>query len=182
MTTYVKAFVLGLSMTLVAGPALAGNKQAQRQAEAHRLQEEMSKLAQRNAWSGVDRSYRKLMKLKKVKIKPEAHTLGAQAARNEGDVSAYMKRLQRAGAAGKDELAAAKRAYGRVVIKRQRKRELKPATAPFDPTHRKVIEKAAARIKKKGRYKGWLPVGRYTIGPNRFEVKAGKVVKVKKRK
>lgn len=165
---------------LMAFAGVASAKSA-KQAEAQRLEDEIRRHAQKNQWSGVERKYGDLMKLKKVTIKADTHVMAAQAAQSEADVDAWITRLERAGAAGADALRAVKRDYGKVVIKKHKGDALSyGAGMPFEPTKRKLIEAAAAKVKKKGKYKGWLPVGAYTVGARSFSVSAGQTVKVKK--
>jgi hypothetical protein len=150
------------------------------QAEAQRLEGEMRTLAQKNAWSGVERAYRNLTRLKKVTIKADSHLLGAQAARTEANIDAWRQRLVAAGSAGSEGLKALDRTFGKVKIKVKKGSALTPtAGMPFDPVHRKLVDRAAASVKGKGKYKGWLPVGAYSAGDAAFTVAAGKTIKVK---
>ncbi|MFN3200480.1 MAG: hypothetical protein ACE366_18925 [Bradymonadia bacterium] len=168
-----------ISLFAVSGTAYA--KKSKNQAEAHRLEEEISKLARKNHWGGVERNYKQLMKLKKVTIKAQTHVTGAQSAKENADVAEWIERLKRAGAQGRDELGYVKKSFGQVKIKKQKGNALTPdGGMPFDPVHRKLVEAAASQVKKKGKFKGWLPVGGYTVGQKAFTVRAGQTTKVKK--
>jgi len=58
----------------------------------------MRRLAQRNAWYGVDQGYRKLEALvpKGEVITPKEHLVGAQAAQSLGDITSARVRFVRA--------------------------------------------------------------------------------------
>jgi len=78
---------------------------ATQSAEVVRLVEEMTKLAQRNAWTGVERDYRTLESMgdeafnlipKELSSAASIHQLGAQAASAFGETQLYQTRLWRA--------------------------------------------------------------------------------------
>ncbi|MCC6966854.1 MAG: DUF4157 domain-containing protein [Nitrospira sp.] len=112
------------------------------QAEVQRLAQELNQLAAKNAWAGVDRTYRQLETLGDgvfaLATDPAAlHFFGAQAARNLGDIRRYKSLVQRAKtallAAGRPaddaqlqtleaELTAIDQAYGAVSIAPRSKR------------------------------------------------------------
>ena len=177
-TLTLRSLVLSLGCLMMMFGGIAQAKTSN-EAEAQRLESEMNKLAQRNAWTGVDRTYKKLLKLKKVTIRPESHVLGGTAAKTAGDIGAAMTRFKAAGNAGSSELTWLKGAFGQVKIKKHKGDTLTPASMPFDPVKRRVIDAAAKRIKAKGKYKGWLTVGPYTLGDASFTVAANKTTKVK---
>lgn len=194
-----KALLLGVAVALLfptagwSGPKGRTMKRptaasAQNSAEAQRLRDEMEKLAKKNAWPGVERTYQKLIALKGITPTGDDHYHGAQAARATGDVAAVLDRLKKAKAAGHanvaDWIGDIERNYGQVQIKKQKKsnRELKPAAMPFAPDQRSAIEFAAARIAKKGKFEGWLPKGDYTLGDQKFTVKPGGGKQIVKRK
>ena len=64
--------------------------------------------------------------------------------------------------------------YGAVKLTRGKKKTLQPATMPFAPDQRAAVETAQKAIKAKGKFKGWLPKGTYTLGAARFTVQATK--------
>ncbi len=177
-----------------------------KRAEVQRLAEEMEKLAAKNAWDGVDRTYRYLVDtlgdaaFALATDPAELHFLGAQAARNLGDIRRYKSLVQRAKtallAAGRPvddaqlqmmetELTAIDQAYGAVSIAPRSKRsadakkgetvgpELVPAAMPFAGDQRESIERARTQILETGSFSGLLPAGDYTLGTESFTVIAG---------
>ena len=182
-----------------------GTDTATGKAEVLRLEEEMKKLAAKNAWSGVARTYESLEKIgdEAFAVASNAggiHMLGAQAARNLGDIRRYKTLLLRAKtsfqAAGgamdeatlqavEAELSQIQAAYGVVRIgprsepKSEKKKaalrgpELVPATMPFAQDQRASIEAARQKIAETGYFTGLIPAGDYTLGPESFTVIAG---------
>lgn len=175
------------------------------QAEVQRLSEEMNHLAEKNAWTGVDRTYRQLETLGDgafaLARDPAAlHFLGAQAARNLGDIRRYKSLVQRAktallttGRPADDaqlqmleaELTAIDQAYGAVSVAPRSKHsvkakkgetvgpELVPSIMPFAGDQRVSIERARTQILGTGSFSGLLPAGTYTLGSESFAVIAG---------
>lgn len=175
------------------------------QAEVQRLAEEMNHLAEKNAWTGVDRTYRQLETLGDgafalARDPAVLHFLGAQAARNLGDIRRYKSLVQRAKTAllatGRpaddaqlqtleSELTAIDQAYGAVSIAPRSKRsanakkgeavgpELVPAVMPFAGDQRVSIERARTQLLETGSFSGLLPAGDYTLGEESFTVIAG---------
>lgn len=182
-----------------------GDNEDAARAEVQRLAEEMSLLAAKNTWSGVDRSYRKIESLggDAFAFAPNPanlHFLGAQAARNLGDIRRYKSLAQRAKtaliASGSatddpqlqgvdDELTAIDKTYGAVSIAPRSKRpgkgkegepfgpELISVVMPFAGDQRASIEHARAQILESGSFSGLLPAGAYTLGDQTFTVIAG---------
>ena len=178
-----------LSLAVLSLPTLATAKASKQQAEAQRIYDEVKKGAQKNQWSKVEREYKRLIALRKVTFPADAHFIGAQSSRSLGDVQAVMDRLTSAQKAGHDagEVSAwqadLKKSYGKVIIKKQPKdsRALAPTASPFAPDQRAAIDFAAAKIKSKGKFTGWLPAIEYTLGSKSFTVRAGQTTKVKKK-
>ena len=77
--------LLALFAVLACAPAWAGG--AESEAEAHRLSEEMAKLAERSAWPGVARAYDALVAISGAELSVEDHLLGAHAYQTVGDVN-----------------------------------------------------------------------------------------------
>ena len=75
---------------LIALPSLAGSS---KEAERYRLQQELEKLAQRNAWPGVERTYLSLKALE-LPLTLNDHLLGAQSAIQAGQMLDALTRLQ----------------------------------------------------------------------------------------
>lgn len=162
--------------------ALAGEAEA----EQYRLREELATLAEKNAWSGVERTY-KALEAVGLPLSLEDMTLGALAARNEGNMLAALERLQRAvqlppADADTTAYAEAKAAiadlearynYVHVVIHEAGKKfpNVERPEMPFSPEDRKAIEFAQARIALNRAFMGLLPAGGYRLGEQAFEVR-----------
>lgn len=173
--------LLPLALLLFAGSAHA---QSADEAERTRLSEEMKRLSTRNAWRGVDESYRRLEALmeKGVVVSYKDHFLGAQAARELGDLNGVYVRLQRAKAAEDTEevrawLGDIEANYGPVKLRVDPKfggdASLAIAEMPFAPDQRRAIEAAQIALKDTRSYNGLLPLGAYTFGGQAFEIKPG---------
>ncbi|MEQ1502688.1 MAG: hypothetical protein ABMB14_10680 [Myxococcota bacterium] len=175
----------------VAAPALAGapadpfGDVVRDEAERYRLHVELSTLAAKNAWSGVDRTYRKLEALGPVDLDDAA--LGAQAARTAGDVLGAIERLERsiAGIPWTDDPASAyvrarrqidvmldHHGYVHVAVYLPHPPALEVDPPPFAPEDQAAIAFAAKRLDKDGGFMGLLPIGRYAIGDVTFVVAA----------
>lgn len=165
------AFVL---FAFLVAPAVAQADDAADAAEKLRLTGEMNKLASKNAWAGVERSYNALLELR-VDLDFDAHYMGAQAARFLGKTWEVYERLDRARELDPTEeivtsLAAIDAAYGRVHLAGDARRRptLERAAMPFVPDERKAIEWAQTVVSETGSFDGMLPAGTYTI-PGCFE-------------
>lgn len=148
-------------------------------AEKYRLSGELKKLAQRNAWSGVERTYEAMLATG-CELDFEEHGLGAESARYLGKTYEMYERLTAAKAidpqqAVLDSLAGLDGNYGRVEIKGDPRRRpiLARAAMPFAPDQRKSIEWAITVVTETGSFKGMLPVGDYTISDIPFTVATG---------
>jgi len=164
--------------------ALAGEKE---EAEHTRLSEEMSRLASRNAWRGVENSYQKMLALERkgVVLTYTDHFLAAQAASALGDVTVTHARASRArdatSDAGERQEAEAwvgqiESSYGPVALKVPPKYaesvSFEIATMPFNPEHRAVYQAAQARLLAGESYEGLLPLGSYSFGTETFDISA----------
>lgn len=170
-------------LSLLLQPAFSAPKDA-RQAEAIRLVEEMQRLSQRTAWSGVERQFDKLEKLKGVEIPADAYLLGAKSAQATGNIAAARKRAEKAiGYAGKDiaTLTAASQFLtefdilnGPVRIDVPSQMEqipvLRSAQPVFDPGQRAALEHANQDLTTNRGFSGYLPLGQYQIGSTPFDV------------
>ncbi len=143
------------------------------QAEHRRLSEEMDRLAQRNAWTGVERNFQDLLALQK---KGEVLTydewyLGAQAARGLGDVTSCRDRLAEAvRVEGRDEaiswIEEIDATYQRVELKtvdREAVASLNISGMPFAPDQRAAVEFAQGLVEQDRQFIGLLPAGEYTF-------------------
>ncbi len=81
---------------LASAPSSAGEDV---NAERYRLQAEMDRLARRNVWQGVERTYGELIALG-VPLTTNDHLLGAQASQSRGEMLQAMERFKSAVAAG----------------------------------------------------------------------------------
>src|SRR5262249_5744966 len=117
--------------------------------------------------------------------------LGAEAARKQGKVYEQYDRLQQALAVapavdkdtGEDpkpsiqsSLDAIDQAYARVEIRGDARRRpvLTRPELPFAPDQRSAIEWAQKVVSETGSFKGMLPLGKYVVGEQDFEVAASK--------
>ncbi len=172
-----------LAGAMASAPAMAMSKAAAK-AEHVRLSEDMRRLAKRGHWRGVDRSYRGMEELtrKDVVLTYDDHYLGAQAARELGNVTLVYRRLVKAKAVNAtadvtnwiDDIL---RQYGEVdlIIPDRYKGEtnLVVAVMPLQPDRRSTIGMAQQRIQEGRSYSGLLPGGEYTFGPHTFNVTPG---------
>ncbi len=184
MRPFVSACLLSLGV-LAAVPDVAYAGDVER-AEHTRLSEEMRKFAQRNVWSGVETSYRKLVDLEArgEKIEAKEHLLGAQSARALGDITAARERYVRAkdgGAAADAEPAIAEidANFGTVTIKQERgyvgARALVAADPPFLPDQRACLEYVTKVVAAGQSYSGLLPLGEYTVDGRAMTAKVGEM-------
>lgn len=168
-------------------PALADD--AAKMGEKLRLEEELKKLAQRNAWAGVERKYLELLRLK-IDLPFEDHEIGSQSAGFLGKTYEVYERLQRAKELEErvdinNAIAHIDSNFGRIDIQGHEKRrpDLNPDIMPFAPDQRKSIEWARTVIKNTGSFHGMLPAGTYRVCTQDFTVVPGSeflVVKLKK--
>jgi len=173
----------------VPGLAIGGDKSAEggeahRTAEAARISDEMERLAQRKAWSGVDRLYRKLEALE-VSPTLEDYMHGAYASRELGDVLTVRTRLKAAAREHQSKeivewLWKIDNTYGRVelVSVPQRSTTLEAAVMPFDPDQRKAVEAAIASVGDNGVFVGMLPEGEFSFSGQQFKVEPGISVRI----
>ncbi len=158
-------FTLALLLSLQPA-ALAGTVEA---AEHQRLQEEMQKLATRNAWTGVERNFEALLELeaKGEALEFDDYYLAAQAAQAMGDMTACRNRLELAQRLEPSDevdnwLANINLNYSFVKISFERsvkEHALAREAMPFAPEQRKTIEVAQVRLEENRAYDGLLPVG-----------------------
>ncbi len=144
-------------------------------AEYLRLRERMTTLAQKNQWTGVERTYLEMVD-KKLEMTHEDHLLAADAARTMGDVGAQQRRYERALASWPNieitqKLAEIQRKYGQVILMgKAGSTELVPDQRPFQPDLAAAIDFAADKVQAEGRYEGVLPFGGYKLNTEPFVV------------
>lgn len=157
-----------LTLCLSASAATAGLDQAPVQQEQYiRLSEEMSKLGDRRAWAGVERTW-KAMEALGIEPSPEELRTAAMAARALGDLdSAYTRMLLVAhDAPTKDIIAFLWDVDTRTApahLMAAPGTRLVAQTPPLDPVHRATIDRAARLLANTGEFRGRLPAGAYTI-------------------
>ena len=177
------AVLFSVGLAAVSTDALALSK-TEAKAEQVRLSEDMRRLAKRGQWRGVNRSYDAIRSLERkgVVLTFDEHYLGAQAAREMGNVTRVYRRLLRAkDVEAKSEvtnwIADILRQYGEVdlIIPDRYKGEANLAVAvmPLQPDQRSTIGMAQQRVTEGKSYDGLLPGGEYTFGPHTFTVKPG---------
>ena len=156
---------------LVAAPAVALAQDANA-AEKLRLEEEMKKLAGKNAWTGVERNYEALEALK-LPLSFDDYFLGAQAARYLGKTYEQYSRLELAKKLDSrpeilQEIEAIDSSYVRVELQGFEKRLVfvKPMVMPFAPDQRKSIEWSSTVTSNTGSFRGMLPPGEYVVVPS----------------
>lgn len=168
-------------IALFARPALADDVVAERK----RLEDELVKLAQRNTWAGVDRTYRRLVDLG-TELPSEDHLLGAQAAQSLGDARLAWYRLRRAISdpdaprtnayyAAEQQLEVMNTSYGLVslYVGEGAVPALYREQMPFGQQERDAIIAAQKSVSATRAFRGMLPVGEYSIDTVKFEVKPG---------
>ncbi len=184
LTLGVAAPAITVSQTTFAADA----ERSKNAGELDRLVEELQKHLQKPNYKAANEDFEKLLKLKHVAVPAKAFFWGAQAAINLGHIGDTIARYEQAKKAGHtgdniDTLVSdLKTRYGQVDIKKQKKgeRALKAVVNPFAPDENRAIEFASTTVADHGKFEGWLPVGEYLLGEQKFTVVSGKTVKVKR--
>jgi len=169
-------------------PSASQGGRAEDAAEARRLSEELTRLANRNAWSGVGRSYAALRAIPGAEVTVEQHLLGAHAAQAAGDINDVWLCLNRALAIDPRHenalmwWATLLATYGEVALKVHRRYEeqalLVGQDFAFNPEYVRVFQAAQAALDEDRSYTGLLPLGRYQLGHEKFEIIGGPLVEV----
>lgn len=148
-------------------------------AEYTRLSEEMRKFAARNAWPAVERNFnalKELQKKKKTGLTYKDLQLGAEAARALGDIQSAYSRVRTALSLSPDDKAMidwseeVNKKYGEVVVKITKKSVFAAVIPPFAPDDRAALAFATSKLAETGEFSGYLPVGKYTVNGQEFEV------------
>jgi hypothetical protein len=164
-------FLLALTLT---APALASRADDVQQSEYHRLVGELRSLTQRQAWTGVERTYRALLDTG-VPLTALDHRRGADAARALGDVASTRARLL-ASVRLQVERDAIELLYtidttlGRVDLAGT---ELVADDPPWLPEQRAAIAFAAQQLADGHPFDGYLPPGSYRLDGVSLQVEAG---------
>lgn len=147
--------------------------------EYNRLSHQLRELSERNAWTGVERSYREIRSLG-VPLSFADHMSGARAARALGDATSLKQRLGFANALspGNSEvegwLQEIARSYGQAsLLCDPGKLELLRDGLPFDPNQAAAVRFAQLQVTQRGKFEGLLPVGDYHFGQFDFKVSGG---------
>lgn len=154
-----------LLATLLTPPAFAGGQASDvAGAEARRLSGELSTLARRQAWRGVDRTYRALVQ-GGAALELQDHLLGADAARALGDLATCRARLL-AAVAHRADWVALERLHAfdsQHTAVNLHGTALEATAAAFAPEHREALAFARTALARDGRFAGYLPQGRYRL-------------------
>ncbi len=170
-------------------PVAAVAAPADDSAEVARLGHEMERLAARGAWDGVDRAYRAIeaLRLRGAAVPASLHLLGAHASQARGQMSDTWKRLMEARKlepvlATLEWLSRIEVAYGPVDLVARKGWEgfavLEALDPGMAPDERSTIQAAKDALRDERRYNGLLPLGRYRVGDQTFEVIGGPLVLV----
>ena len=147
-------------------------------AEHQRLSDQLKTLAERNAWSGVDRTFQQLQELG---VEPTAGEwrIAALASATAGDAGTAHDRYAKSLEVEADDGAAHAVSdyttnYGRVELL------CKPGTVdlqiderPFQPDRARAVDFATLAVTEQGTFDGMLPEAVYTFGPYSFAVIPG---------
>lgn len=145
------------------------------QAEYVRLSREIQRFAERNAWSGVERSYQAILANGTAPSQSD-HLYGARAAKEVGNAAAVRQRLEAAIALGENSEAydwawEFDSTYGKVDLACDPGAlQLAAESMPFQPDLAAAVRFAQADLLEDGIFKGHLPAGNYTFGPYTIEV------------
>ena len=173
-----------LLLSLVVGPpSLAGDAsdtdtsvRSEDRSEYKRLREELDRLAKRNAWSGVERTF---MLMVETGVPPtfDDYKIAANAAQNLGSIQDARDRLIAATNLREDKevldwLWSIDDTYGKVYLAGDiGENVLTVDHAPFDPTQARALQVAIEAVATTGMFEGLLPKGDYSFGPHRVEVR-----------
>lgn len=136
---------------------------------------ELHRLAERDAWTGVERVYDDLCRLG-IPLTADEYLIGANSAQAAGNLLAVRERLELAHAQREDReviewMFRLDQSFGRVVIvdERRKRPRLTSDKAFFMPDATRSLQYAISMLET-GRFEGLLPVGTYHYGAEVFEV------------
>jgi len=144
-------------------------------AEYVRLSQELEKLAMRNAWTGVERTF---VAIEATGVPPsfDDFVTGANSARALGDVRSARSRLMAANALKEDRgvldsLWEIDSKFGAVSLAADLGAvEFRAEVLPFEPAQAKSVEFAKQQIDETGVFEGFLPEGVYWFGDTEVKV------------
>ena len=148
---------------------------SQSHAEYVRLSEEIEKLAQRNAWPGVEKLFQELLATGEAPSFDD-WIIGAHSARATGDIGAARERLYKANEIREerevlDTLWEIDSNYGKVWLAGDLGRvEFKCDQMPFEPDAAQAVTFAQTRVAETGMFSGYLPQGDYWFGEQKVSV------------
>jgi hypothetical protein len=167
------AWVVG-SLPVVANAAAPASE------PADELRAELERLARRNAWGGVEETYRRLVALGPTAAGQAEHMLGFRAAEQLGLTTDARERLAAAQAVqpsdeAEEALNRIERTFAPVYLRGSWRRRplLVRERLPFAPDQRASIEHAKSVVEETGSFRGWLPEGQYLVGDQLIELVAG---------
>jgi hypothetical protein len=178
---------VSLLLLLVAAAWPQAPAETSADAERRRLEEELVKLAQRNTWVGVERTYQRLVALE-VALGCQDHYLAAKAALARGDAMRAWYRYRRAvgapaqtpedeasrePAAAEMTLLESRYGFVSLYVGRNAIPALYRDAMPFAQEERDAILAAQSQVTASHAFRGLLPVGGYAIDTVRFEVRGG---------
>ena len=140
-----------------------------------RLSYQIEQYAKRHAWVAVEKTYVQELAIG-LPLPARDHALGAQAARQRGDINLVFERLKAALAVEEnpelfEQFWGILQTYGRVQL---RGRVLAASERPFDPVMARSLEVAAIALRDHGVYEGLLPFGHYALDEVPFQVMLGR--------
>lgn len=168
--------MLLLSLLLLLAPVYASPpgddavaERTESEAEYLRLHQELERLLERSAWTGVERTYQKL-ELLGERLSYEDYLAGAHSARAVGDITSMRARLIEANKLRTEReviewLADFDEHHAFVDLQGDRGRvSLERGALPFDPHQVAAIQFAMEVVDETGTFQGYLPEGPYTFG------------------
>ena len=143
-------------------------------AEYFRLQSEMISLADRNAWTGVEKAFRACATLQ-PKLTFEDYLLGAFSAQATGDIHQTRERLWSAHQIKEDKtvidwLWNIDTQYVQIRIRTNRDETLTYTGHDFYPQMPKLLKKAQETLNLTSQFQGYLLPGTYQVGNRTFDV------------
>jgi len=159
--------LFGLALALASQP-VSPDDPAAIEAEARRISTEIRSYAAEGKQAGVEREYRRLLRLG-VRVDPELHVIAADVARDRGDSMTALARLYRVprGSRAGDRV----REFHDNVLERYA--YLRVSVQPgvvvevptfFSPDEAKAAQRLAATVAESGVFVGLVPKGQYAFG------------------
>ncbi|MEZ4320112.1 MAG: hypothetical protein R3F61_21715 [Myxococcota bacterium] len=164
-----------VGLMLAGTPVLAGSSEREAAAEAYRLSEEATRLVQKGAWQGVERTYLRAVETG-APLSAAMHLTGARSSMQIGDATEARQRLLSAYELERDPevlawLTTYSRQYTRVTLKVDPGAKLEVERRHFDAERARVVDRAAEILAETGAFDGLLPMGRYRVGAFWFKVR-----------